>query len=818
MDNFLNGSTDDQNGIGNLRSADKLVAAFNKLKTARETMDRQWKVNLSFYKGYQWVFWNKDTNRIESLPTAEGDKPRYRIRLTSNQVIGGSNRLLAMLTKTKPTVYATPGNTDASSLKAAKLAEKLYEYWWDYFQLTEKLYEALMWSIVAGQGYWRITWDKNAAEKTQFVVDPNNNIITDDSLKQIYLSEANKMGLPEEMIYKFIALGDIKIDVLSPFEVYMDPTPSVAGEARYAVCKRAMPLEHIKAEFGITVPADSIPETFEAVNTYRTSGKVDNQTKVVYYGYYLPSMELPKGRYVIWIEGPNKILHDEDWPYPTHDLPIVKFPGLRIPGQVYDSSIVEHVIPLQKDFNKTLSSIVEHKNLTLKPQWMAPANSLRVKLTNEPGAVFPFNGQIPPTRIEIPSIPPHIFEHLHYLKKQIDEMFFQVEVNQGQVPPNVETGIAIDLLQETATDALAPMVKSMEDALCIAGKLMLALAKEYYIEERIVNIKGSTGKSQVKAFKGSDIDSSSNITIETGSSLPRSRAARQARIMQLVQTGIIDMRKAYKFFDSADLRSIGANFEADEAKAAREYDALLAGDPINPITMREAIKAVQTPDPSTGVPMNPDTGQPFTSQQEVEVYVHSQSLKPSISEDYDTHLEIHGLQIKDISFDLLPPDMQQDLMDHYGNTMDAMWQLRIRRNTGQMKGTYQIKGTAGPTISSAILNHLGIPEATPDASREEPLNTWVSDNLDNSNPSDSGSGNIQSQDDRDMAAMQQMQQLQDMDNSHTGKQHSAEIAQIQKLLDMQHQIARHNKDMEIKDQQLLNMKQKADNGSSAPSS
>ena len=179
-------------------------------------------------------------------------------------------------------------------------------------------------------------------------------------------------------------------------------------------------------------------------------------------------------------------------------------------------------------------------------------------------------------------------------------MFFQVEVNQGQVPPNVETGIAIDLLQETATDALAPIVKSMEDSLCRVGKLMLALAKEFYIEERIINIKGDTGKSQVKAFKGSDIDSSSNITIETGSSLPRSRAARQARIMQLVQTGILDMRRAYKFFDSADLRSIGANFEADEAKAGREFDALLAGEPLNPLAMRAAIKTAQTPDPQSG--------------------------------------------------------------------------------------------------------------------------------------------------------------------------------------------------------------------------
>ena len=143
-------------------SAASLVKRVDELQRQRELMERQWKLNLSFYKGKQYVFYNRKSRRIESLPTDEGDKPRYRVRLVSNQIAPNTQSLLSRLVKSKPQFYATPGQASYEAQKATEVAENLLDYWWDEFHLTEKREEAMMWSIICGNGFWKITWDDKA--------------------------------------------------------------------------------------------------------------------------------------------------------------------------------------------------------------------------------------------------------------------------------------------------------------------------------------------------------------------------------------------------------------------------------------------------------------------------------------------------------------------------------------------------------------------------------------------------------------------------------------------------------------------------------
>ena len=170
------------------------------------------------------------------------------------------------------------------------------------------------------------------------------------------------------------------------------------------------------------------------------------------------------------------MLYDGPWPYPFKMLPLVKFPGMRVPGQLYDSSVVEQAIPLQKELNRTLSQMIEYKNLTLKPQMLAPVGSLRQRMTDEPGAIFEYNpvaGKVPEA-IPLPGLPSYVFEHVQDLGQRIRDTFGLNEILQGDVPPNVEAGVAIDLLQEAATDRHAPQILMLEKSLERAGSVSAA--------------------------------------------------------------------------------------------------------------------------------------------------------------------------------------------------------------------------------------------------------------------------------------------------------------------------------------------------------
>ena len=715
-----------------LKTAEDLSKKIDVLRRGRQTLEQQWKLNMAFYKGQQYSYFNRSSRQIQTLPTEDGEKPRYRVRLVSNQIITGSHSLLAKFTKTKPVITATPGSGSQADVKAAQMSERLLEFWWNDFQLDDKLEEALLWSIITGQGYWKITWDPHAAKQMRFTLGPDGKPITDETTKDMFRHQLAQVGVePKEQV---VYMGDIKVEAMSPFDVYLDPTAKTFEDCKYAICVHSLEPDEIKARWGKEVNADSITVDPDATLPFETGDSVEKTVKKVYIGYFLPTPAMPSGRYVVWVENPNEILADEKWPFPINKLPLIKFPGLRTPGAIYDGSHVEQAIPLQKELNRTLSQLVEYKNLTIRPRVWAPTGSLRQRLTSEPGVVYEYNpiAGLKPEIEKLPSIPPYVFEHLEQISSRLKEIFALTEVSEGTVPPNVEAGIAIDLLQELSADRLAPTIKLIEKGLARGGQIMLSLAQKYYIEPRMLSIKGSGGSVQVKKFTQADIAGGVTVSVETGSGLPRTRAGRQAQIERWIQNGIIPPDKAWKYIDMADLKGLAAQFAADEDQAHREIEKLTTGVPINPEAVQAAMAAV-----NQGI--NPKTGDPIESPEEVQAILQEASLQPRVGENYDVHLDVLGLFMKGVEFDSLPMDVRERCIQHFNLTLQAKQTLPQPMEPEAPRVNLQIKATTGPTGAAAILNKSGV-QVTPEVMAEPPLETWVSDSVDKPDTDAAGPG------------------------------------------------------------------------------
>jgi len=529
-----------------------------------------------------------------------------------------------------------------------------------------------------------------------------------------------------------VYIGDIKVEVPSPFDVFLDDSARVFDDCKYMICTHYMTPEEIKEKFKLDVKADSVASAPDALLPYGGNNAQEPTTKAVQVGYFLPQASLPNGRYVTWID--EKIVEDESWPYPVDVLPLIKFPGMRVPGQVYDGSVVEQAVPIQKDLNKTLSQIIEYKNLTVKPRVWAPTGSLSgVRMTSEPGAIYEFNpvGDHKPEIEQLPSLPPYIFDHLQEIRRDLREIFGIADVTEGTPPPNVEAGIAIDLLQEMATDRLAPTILLIERALVRAGDIMLNFAQEYYKEPRLLKISGSGTANKVTKFNQADLKGGVTIHVETGSALPRTRAGRQARIMDYVDKGVIRVDQAYKYLDIADLAGLGAMFQADEDQAYREHDKLLAGEPVNIVEMNAAIQQIES-----GQAVD-ETGEVLEDPQAIEAYVREASLQPHPFENLATHLDVHSLFMKSSEFEALPDETKAGFLDHYRLTQQAQGEMPAAMEFKPVTPTLQIKATAGPTAVSTILSKAGVP-VTPEDMSEPPLETWVSDKIDEPDQDEAG--------------------------------------------------------------------------------
>jgi hypothetical protein len=731
-------------------SAASLVKRVEELSRQRDLMERQWKLNLSFYKGKQYVFYNRKSRRIEALPVEDGDKPRYRVRLVSNQIAPNTQSLLSRLVKSKPQFFATPGQASYEAQKATEVAENLLDYWWDAFSLTEKREEAMMWAIICGNGFWKITWDDKAGQGMRVMVGPDGQPIVDPMIRHFFEKNLEAAGVDSSEFEKMIYQGEIKVDVMSPFDVLLDDSASVFEDCQYAFCQHPMTSDEIFERYNVRLkpnavnkyPDETLPGMFGNLDA-----KTQENVRIVYYGYFLPSPKNPEGRFVVFTKDPSIVLYDAPWPYPFEKLPLVKFPGMRVPGQLWDSSVVEQAIPLQKELNRTLSQMIEYKNLTLKPQMLAPVGSLRQRVTDEPGAIFEYNpvaGKVPEA-IPIPSLPPYVFEHLQDLGARLKDTFGLNEIVEGSVPPNVEAGVAIDLLQEAATDRIAPQIMLMEKSLERCGNLMLQLAQQYYNEPRTMIITGSGSKPKIERFEDADLIRGVSVKVEAGSGLPRTRAGRQARVMQMMQMGILSPTKAYKYLDMADFKNLQMQFEADEEQAMREHDKLLDGGIVNEQASKQANDQLMMSIMQGG------EIDPMMLEQSVEA-----GLQPLAYENKAVHLEVHSQFMKSAEFESLPSMVKDQFYKHYEFTQQALVAEQSPQGEAP-RVSLQLRGAVGPTTGSKILNSTGIENVTPQELLEPPLDTVVIDNKDKPNAPEGVGGQM---DAYQMELLQKLQQNQ----------------------------------------------------------
>ena len=789
--------------IRDLKVAASLANKRRELESLRQRDKIDWALNREFYRGNQWAFWNKHWpggGRLEMEPTDEGDKPRYKVRLVDNQILPGVQHYVAQLTKNKPVINATPDSGSDRDLKAAQMAQALYEWWWVDMGLTTKLQSALTHAALS-QGYWFISWDSLAGKSMDFMVTPEGQPLLNwaDEDLDIYREELQSAGIDPKALTKTVYVGDIAIKVLPGENVLLDPSAPTFEDAQYAVVIQNMDPDEVKARYPKAATIDLKPDAVSGDERVNLAGVTSADSgeqrplsiRRVYCLYVRPGALAPRGRVVCWIESPDMVLLDEPWPFPFQELPLVKWPGIERPDSPLDIPIVTPARPVQKALNRVVSGAEEWRNLTFKPQWLAPRGSLQQRLNTEPGAVFQYSliGGEKPEQVKVPAMPSYVLEQISLYQAKLDRLFNRAPSGRDQLPARIDSGSSIDLIQEAVADQLAPTIQRIEGALVRAGMLMVKLAQKHYIEPRLMKIKGANGSTQVKKFLNSDLAGGFGLHAEAGSGLPRTRAGKQARIEFMLDKGLIDPKGALKYLDTADMTGLLAQAQSDEDQAYRSIEKLKKGEPLNPQAVAQVetqaqqimqmLAAGQAPDlDGDGIPDDPNEIMAQLQQQ-----MEQAAVAPQPYEDYETHVNVLRRYMTSSEYEALDPQTQQRFVARFSAMYDALMSMNAMR-LEPPKVTYQIKGTAGPTVSSKILGRAGI-QTDPDEVSEPPLDTWVSDDVTKPAAQETGNTHLD-----DAAKAQALAQSQDQHALKMAKA-SHELSLAQARAEAAHQANEH---------------------------
>lgn len=523
---------------------------FKKARGARMAFERQWYMNLAFYFGKHYAKWMGTTALGSWTRLYEPRAPEWRVRMVVNKTRVVVRAELAKVTKEKPRGFVIPATTDDADRAAAVAAEQIVEHLHREKMVYKVVRRAEFWNLLTGTSFIKDWYDKDRA--------------ANDGVK-----------------------GDIMLEAVSPFHLFVPEMQEEELENQpfliHAVAKSP---EWLSRTFDVELSPSAASQGDILSQQFLGALGIGGQKRdmvPVKEAWIRPCRKFKDGAVVLWAE--QELLNvSEGWPYKHGEYPFSKLEHIPT-GRFYGDSTIVDLIPLQKEYNRTHSQIIEAKNRMAKPQLIAARGSIDPnKITSEPGLVILYTpGFQPPSPIPLTPLPTYVMEEVDRIQRDMDDVSSQHEVSKGRTPPGVEAATAISYLQEEDDSKLSYTVASLEEAVEKVTRHFLSHVNQFWVAQRIVRVVGDNGQYESFMFSKSDIKGNSDFRVEAGSATPRSTAAKQAFIMELGKMEWIPPQQALRYLNMAETGKLYEEMQLDSRQAQRENLRISQGEklPIN---------------------------------------------------------------------------------------------------------------------------------------------------------------------------------------------------------------------------------------------
>jgi len=643
----------------------KLVAwvqsEWTKAKTARSQKQLQWFHNMSMFYGHHWVEQTRGNfpeDYRDKLFTPR--KPYYHQRKTINRIRSYVRWEMSKMLSSFPTAQAIPASSEDQDQRAAFAAEQAWTSISDSKKLRQHMSRAVWWTIVTGNGFLKTHWDPYCVDKVSgeygdikyghvtpfhlFVPDVREQDIED----QPFVINAYTKPVAWAQHYFAKELGDIKLA----------PSTSAANQI----------LDEAYLNLGNSKAPDSV---------------------IVYETWVKPGATklLPQGGVIISVDDVLISVHRDGFPYGHGMYPFTKFEHIPTATFYADSPIVD-LSQLQKEYNGLRSEISEAGRRMAKPQLIAPMGSIvPSKLTNEPGLVIQYKpGMAPPQPLPLSPLPQYYLDQQERVLNDWIDISGEREVSRGDTPPGVTSGTAISYLQEASNQYLTPQFQSIEAGIEKIATQTIELFVQYVDLPRKIRTIGADGAFDTMQLRGADIASGTDIRIEPGSSFAKSKAAQEARVMDMFAVGIIDQPTAARMLEVGGVQKIMDTMNVAERKAQRENIKMkmMSLEEIEAKRM-EAMQEIMASLP-------PEAMQDPNIMAEIENMPAPAVIPVDDFDVHEVHIETHNKFRMSQEYEILPDELKAQFADHVAQHEQILQQRAMAQ---MMAGQPPVEGGQG---------------------------------------------------------------------------------------------------------------------------
>tara|TARA_Y100001963_G_scaffold159702_1_gene264714 strand:- start:2384 stop:4294 length:1911 start_codon:yes stop_codon:yes gene_type:complete len=527
------------------------------------------------------------------------DAPPWRVRLVANLLQGVVRKIKSKMLRQQPIWGAVPATGEPEDILVSRTGTKVLRYYWGGpLMMPVKLPDSFDWMSTCGNVFLRLLWDPRANNEMTLSQDD----VSDKDFKK-RLGDLLKKK-------KTVGLGDADVEVVSPFELDPDPSATRMDRATHVIHSKARPIDQVKDLWpeakGLSPDADDDmvrhferriadlagPNGFGGVMQGGRSGRNDGQI-MVHELWTTPVGDQRRGFHAVVAGGKLLALEENEYRYAGKSaLPFSHFQEIPVPGRFWGTCALEQAIPIQADYNRSRSQLIENRNLMTRPKWLVPkgANIGDFSLTSEPGEVVEFTPGLPPQAWTPPPLPPYVIRSIEQDRLDLQDVTQIHDVSQGRAPGHgVRSGVAIATLQEADDTVLGPTIDLIKFELERMGAMLLELLSRKVKEERLIKIVGDENLIEAQTFLGKNLlgaDRRPNVNyfdvkVEMGSKLPLSREGRVNFLTQLFQAGLLDPQQdRERILQMLEIGSDEPLYDVtklDRGNAQQENRAMVAG-------------------------------------------------------------------------------------------------------------------------------------------------------------------------------------------------------------------------------------------------
>lgn len=668
--------------------AKKLVAwvqsEWSKAKVARSQKQLQWFNNMSMFYGHQWLEQTRGNfpdDYRDKLFTPR--KPYYHQRKTINRTRSYVRWEMSKMLSSFPTAQAIPASSEDEDQRAAFAAEQAWTSISDAKKLRQHMSRTIWWTIVTGNGFLKTSWDPYCLDKVSG------------------------------------EYGDIKYGHVTPFHLFVpDVREQDIEDQPFVINAYTKPVAWAQHYFAKELQGVKLSPSTSAANqiideAYLNLGNSKAPDSVVVYETWVKpgaTKLLPQGGVIISIDDILISVHREGFPYGHGMYPFTKFEHIPTATFYADSPIVD-LSQLQKEYNGLRSEIAEAGRRMAKPQLIAPMGSIvPSKLTNEPGLVIQYKpGMSPPQPLPLAPLPQYYLDQQDRVLNDWVDISGEREVSRGDAPAGVTSGTAISYLQEASNQYLTPQFQSIESGIEKIAAQTIELFVQYVDLPRKIRTIGADGAFDTMMLKGADIASGTDIRIEPGSSFAKSKAAQEARVMDMFAVGIIDQPTAARMLEVGGVQKIMDTMNVAERKAQRENIKMkmLSEEDIE-MTRMEAMNEIMANLP-------PEAVQDPSIMEQIQNMPAPAVISADDFDVHEVHIETHNKFRMSQEYEILSDVVKAQFADHVGQHEQILQQ----RAMAQMMAGQPPAGGGAPSPQMGPGAMMAPNGAVPDMAPEQ---------------------------------------------------------------------------------------------------